>query len=253
MSWAERRRATILIIIGAVAFAFVVIILIATFYKAPTCTDGAQNGDEQGVDCGGSCAYRCAAQVASASVRFALPLSPFSGRTDIIAYIDNPNASLAAKKAPFTVKLYGPDGMLVASGTGAADLPPASVIPVFIPNLYTGSQPVARAFLTLDAGAQFYEYQDARTIPQATGWVNDGTADAPRIVATLANPSAKPLYDVKVVAAVFDAGTGNAVAASQTVVPSIPPGGTAQAVFTWNAPFAAAAVSVDVKPVIPLP
>src|SRR3989344_6201594 len=62
MSWAAGRRFIILCIVGAVVIAFLAAISIATFYKSPSCSDGKQNQDETGVDCGGSCAYLCKAK-----------------------------------------------------------------------------------------------------------------------------------------------------------------------------------------------
>ena len=31
----------------------------SVFYRAPTCNDRVQNGDEKGIDCGGSCKNLC--------------------------------------------------------------------------------------------------------------------------------------------------------------------------------------------------
>jgi hypothetical protein len=52
MSWAGNRR---LLIIAGVLFVIIVVlsvILILTLPKEPSCSDGLQNQDESGVDCG---------------------------------------------------------------------------------------------------------------------------------------------------------------------------------------------------------
>ena len=47
--------------------------------------------------------------------------------------------------------------------------------------------------------------------------------------------------------------TGNAIAASQTIVPAISAQGSGTATFTWNAPFPGVPASIEVVPIIPLP
>ncbi len=52
-------------------------------------------------------------------------------------------------------------------------------------------------------------------------------------------------------ATVFDA-QGNAIAATQTLLPEVPPQGRAEAVFVWNEPFAVPAGRIDIVPVVSL-
>lgn len=252
MSWAGRRKFLIVAIIGATLAAIVAVTLIATLYKAPTCTDNKQDGTEQGVDCGGPCTYLCSTQVTAASVKFVRPVSPTPGRTDVIAYIDNPNPSAAAKAAKFTISLYGPDGVLVAQQKDSTDLPPRSTTPIYVPDFFSGFQTVAHAFLTFDDGQpQWKTYQDTRDVPSVENYQLLNASTTPSITATISNSAPTPFFDVKVIATVFGA-DGNVVAASQTVIPQIKGQSTAVATFTWNAPFAQEVARVDITPLIPL-
>ena len=73
------------------------------------------------------CTYLCVAQVSPPSVQFVrAALAVRAGRTDVIAYVDNPNAGAAAKDASYRIDLYGADNVLVASEDGTTDLPPHS-------------------------------------------------------------------------------------------------------------------------------
>jgi hypothetical protein len=191
------------------------------------------------------------ADASAPTVDFVRQLSPAPGRTDVIAYVTNSNANAAAEAAAFTITLYGPDGILVASKQGTVDLPPGAVVPVYVPDFFSGYQQVARAFLTFDGGLRWQRYADTRVIPKAGSYSVANEATAPRITATLSNPSPSPLYNVKVIATAFGA-DGNAIGASQTVLPAIPANGESMAIFTWNAPFAAPIARVDILPVIPL-
>jgi hypothetical protein len=213
-----------------------------------------QNQAEQGIDCGGPCAYLCSFQVAQPVVRFAQPIASSLGRTDVIAYIDNSNPAAAAKGVGYQVTLYGSNHALIAQSSGTVDLAPGATVPVFIPGLFSGQQQATQAFLTLTpASINFFSAQKSSLIPEVGSPSLSGSVNNPRIQATLSNPSTEvPLTDVHVVATVFDA-SGNVITASATVIPSIPASGQATALFTWNAPFARPPARVDVIPLAPLP
>ena len=87
MSWAAKRRFIILLIVGIVIVAFAAVIGIATFYKAPSCTDGVQNQGEQGVDCSGPCPYLCTALEQAPTVVFTDALPSANGHTSVIASV----------------------------------------------------------------------------------------------------------------------------------------------------------------------
>ncbi|MBU6431623.1 hypothetical protein KGQ29_04640, partial [Patescibacteria group bacterium] len=61
-SWSQKRKSIYFLIFAAFLFSFIILPAYFIFYKAPTCFDGKQNGDEKGVDCGGSCVNLCRSQ-----------------------------------------------------------------------------------------------------------------------------------------------------------------------------------------------
>jgi hypothetical protein len=251
MSWAGRRKALIITIIALVVVAFLAVVTIAVVYKAPTCTDQKQNQDEEGVDCGGSCAYLCTAAQITPTVRFVRALSPVAGRYDVIAYIDNHNQASAAKGVRYTVELYDADHGKIASAMGTFDLPADTTVPIYLPNVYHGTAVVTQAFLTIDTDSyRWYTVKTKHLVPTVSNIVLSNTT-TPRITAVLANPTAYPLYNVTPIVVVFDA-DNNAVAASQTFIPQISAQGSAQALFAWNAPFAGTPVKVEILPITPL-
>lgn len=252
MSWALRRQLTILSGIAIVLLLVIGVPTYLTVHEAPSCSDNKQNNGEEGIDCGGSCSYVCSDSQAAPSVRFTRALSPAPGRTDVIAYIDNPNGSVAAKDLPYTVELYSASNAIIAKKQGRIDLPPAATVPIFASDLFSGSQEVARAFVTFETPQHlWYHYTDSRVVPTVKD-VSLEAGDMPRVTATALNPSAKALSNVTFIVVVFDA-DGNAIAASQTVAPSISPQGSTQLIFTWPAPFTGGVSRIQVLPVIPLP
>lgn len=216
--------------------------------KPPSCIDGKQNQSEEGIDCGGPCPYLCTMSQTPPSVRFVRPVSPLPGRTDVVAYIDNPNSTSAIHNAHYTIELYDANNAVVASKEGTVDLLPASTAAVFVPNFFSGSRTATHAFLTFDQSSMhWYQYRETRILPKVIDIVPT-EGDAPRVTATITNPSAETLTDVLLIATVFDA-DGNAMAASQTVAPTVPAQGDAPIIFTWPMPFPAPVSKVEIVPV----
>lgn len=250
MDWAHKREWTVIAVLAAFAIAVLAIISFAVFYHTPTCTDGKQDGNETGVDCGGSCSTVCSAQAQSASVRFARVLAQ-SGRQDLIAYIDNPNTDAYARNADLLVDIYRQDGHVLEKHA-YIPLLANSATPLFIPDIANAE--VQQAFVSFASGSPQWTKGTggSESMPKASNIVVGGTPNAPTVTAIVTNPTAYPENNVPFIASVF-AADGTIVAASQTVVPTIPPQGSAQAVFTWNEAFSEPYARVDIIPVLALP
>lgn len=254
MSWAARRRLFVSLIVGTLVTAFLAVVFIAAFYDAPSCSDGTQNQGEDGVDCGGPCAYLCTDQTLPPTVLFTKALASASGRTDVIASVENKNSNAAARNVPYRISLYGKDRLPIGEFSGVLDLPPGATVPVFLPGLSSGKQAVAGAFLEINPSAPqwFYVSSDPRTMPRVTNTTQSGSADAPRIDATLVNDSVTPLTNVRIIIFIRDV-KRDIIAASQTVVPLIRAQSSATATFTWNSAFAGLPAAIEVVPIISLP
>jgi len=254
MTWAGRRRLTIALIVGAIIVAFLAVVFISIFYKTPSCTDGIQNQSESGVDCGGPCAYLCTAQVQAPVVLFTKVLDNGSGRTDVIAMVQNKNANAAAKNVPYRVTLYSNKQVFIQQLNGTVDLPPNASVPVYITGVESGNQKVASAFLEIDASAPqwFTVAVDPRIVPTILNATRSGSANSPRVDAVIVNPSTVAMANVKLIALVKNIRAG-VIAVSQTVVPVVPAQGQSAAMFTWSNAFDGIPTSVEVIPVIPLP
>ena len=74
-----------------------------------TCFDGIKNGQEEEVDCGGSCEKSCPPKKPESK---ALSIKKFQiieggGKCDLVAIISNPNTVLGAQHVPYTFKWGG--------------------------------------------------------------------------------------------------------------------------------------------------
>ena len=188
------------------------------------------------------------------TVLFTKALQNGEGRTDVIAEVENKNIGVAAKSVPYRLTLYGSGQALIQQVTGAIDLPPGGRVPVFVAGIASGKQTVTGVFLDIASSAPqwFALAQAPRVIPQVGTPTPSGLGSAPRVEVLLMNPSTLRLSNVRAVILVRDA-SREVIAASQTVLPLLPPQGQAKATFTWNDPFRSAPASFEVVPIIPLP
>ena len=250
MDWAKRRQRLIEIILASVGVAIVAVVLIATLYKAPSCTDHKLNQGETGIDCGGPCPYLCSIDEVPPKVSFVRAVSPQQGRTDVVAYVYNPNSNAGVQAAKYTVELYDTNNQVIASKAGVVNLPPSTNVPIYIPNFYFGTKQVAEAFLNFDTSSLLWmrgTLQPAQ-LSQSNLQYQSAIVPAPKITATISNLTAYPLYNKTVVATVFGP-DGNAIAASQTVIPLLSAQGSAPVIFTWNQAFSAIPARVEILPV----
>ncbi len=256
MSWNARRKFIILFGICAVGMTLLALALVATLYQAPSCHDEKQNNDEAGIDCGGPCTVLCTALERAPRVLFTQALVKGDGRTDIIAEVENQNIAAGARQVPYTLTLYGFDQVLVRQMSGTLDLPPPpnAVASVYIPNIPTGNQKVIHAFLTIDPMAVTWVPMptDPRILPVVSNTTLLGTTTEPRVDAVVTNPGVTTLFDIPLVGMIRDA-AGQVIAASQTIITSLPAQGETTATFTWNTGFASVPASIEVLPVVPLP
>lgn len=249
MDWARRRQIIVIAVLAVAVLLLLAGVAFAAFYRVPTCFDRTQNQGEAGVDCGGPCNSLCTADATAPEVLFTRAIASQPGRLDAISYVRNPNAHAAASRVRGVVELYDAGQNLIAKQNVSFDLPPGRPIPVYLPGIAFTDTPVARAFLTIDqSSVKWFQTEASLELPKVTDIKTEASV-RPRITATLNNVTAYPIEGITMIAVVFD-GEDNAIAASRTVVPSLPPQGTAPMVFTWNVPFPGDAVRVEIVPLV---
>lgn len=251
LTWADKRRFYVIGGAALIGVALLTVFIISILYEAPSCLDQKQNQDEAGIDCGGSCAYLCPHEVQEPRVTFARTIENGSGRTDVIAYIENRNQNAEAKGARYTLEVFDEAGTILGTKEGVMDLPARSTVSLFVPGVYQGIGTAPRAFISF---AEDTRWRTARGAENAIAVTQADLVlgDKPRVNAILSNISPTTIYNKTVIATVFDQ-DGVAIAASQTVVREIRGLGTATAVFTWNQPFQGSAARVEVTSVPVLP
>ena len=83
--WAFWRRVQYGSAFLALCALIIVPVYLVYFVVEPTCTDGFMNGDERGVDCGGSCFLICAFDIAPPTIVWAESFNVLDGQYNVVA------------------------------------------------------------------------------------------------------------------------------------------------------------------------
>ena len=249
-AWASRRKLFIfvgtvlalLLLVGAPIFFF--------FEREPSCQDGVRNGDEAGVDCGGSCTRLCVAE--------ALPLI-LKGDPRIVSLTDasyavvvetqNPNPSASVYRGGYTLTIYGTDGLSnPVEVTGSTFVPRGSVFALYFgPYPYSGQRPSRATFVWHEDGFDWEKEVAVLPVLATENTVFNEAGDDPRLSATLVNQSSSSVSNIELVALIYGE-DGNITSASKTFVPRLDARGRTELVFTWPAAFAATSTAAEILP-----
>lgn len=236
--WAMRRKSIYLgvtfLLLGIVVFGF----FWKFWYKSPVCNDGIKNGDETGVDCGGSCSLICKDYAFSPIIRWdprIFEISP--GVWSVLVYVENPNTNAEATYLPYTFTLYDSNNQIVATRTSATILPKRKTVGIFEGpiNLPQDRRPRRAIF---EIGGSVVWQKDILPNPELEIRHSPLTRidSFPRIEAQVINRSIDDVKNLELVVSIFD-GRDNAIAASRTFIDKIAKNESRDVFFTWPKPF----------------
>ena len=228
-SWGVRRQ---LIVIGVFAvFAFLVLGgIIYYFQPEPTCFDNRQNQDEEGVDCGGSCAP-CSEKIHDLTILWSMAFSVREGSYDAAALLDNQNQFLGSKKLVYAFKLYDKDNILIAVRENSTFIGAGEKFIIFEPDFAIQNRIPARAVLELREVR--WEGAEPEALPIDLLSKDILLADAlPRLDVRIKNLSTNSIQNLEASAIVLDS-SGAVLGASRTRLDLLEGLAESHLIFTW--------------------
>ena len=204
--------------------------------KEPNCFDNVQNGDEAGVDCGGSCQFLCSFEAVDPTVIWSRAFKITDGVYSVAAYIENQNIN-SETWAPYVFKLYDSANSLIGEREGKIYIQKNKVIAVFEPNINTGGRIPNR--VSFEFTQKLNWNRNTKVYPNllVTQKVLSGENLRPRIDAIVQNTSLDTAENIELVAIVYD-NKENAIAVSRTFIDSLSKDQLSHISFTWPQPFA---------------
>jgi len=250
MTWGLRRQ---LFYIGVLMVFFLVLGFLVIFpyiNEIPSCTDNKQNGDETGIDCGGSCSKACSFQVDQISILWARTFEVIPGRYNAVAYLENHNKDAAIYKIKYKFRFADKNNIYIGKRDGETFIPPGGKFAIFEPGIGLGNSiPVFTTF-------EFTEMPVWSTVPkdklnQLKVLVSDIKLEnqntSPHLSATIKNDSFFTIPEVNVVALLYDE-KGNAVSASRTYLDVLAGEESKNVDFTWPEPIPGNVITKEIIP-----
>lgn len=202
--------------------------------KEPTCFDGELNGNETGIDCGGSCALVCKADTAPLNVIWSRAFKVADGYYNVMAYIENLNFDVQTE-IEYTFEVYDKENVLIDDRAGTAFITESGAVPIFEPGIRTSIREPARTFFRITNTPRWVTGGSVPDIKVESEKATN-TSDLPRVDAVIRNDEVYEVFDIEVAAIVYDR-NGNAMGASRTIVSRLAPRERKDIFFTWSAPF----------------
>ena len=251
MTWGLKRQIFYVIVLILFIAGFAFLILYPKFNKAPTCSDWKQNGEETGVDCGGSCVRACLAEQDDISVRWARAFQVIPGRYNAVAYITNHNKNVAVQKINYRFRFGDENNIYIGKRDGSTFIPPGGNFAIFEPAIGVGNSiPVYTTFEFTETPV--WLQVPVEKINQLKVLGSDielqGEDTAPRLSATVKNNSLFTIKNLGVVAILYEA-DGNTVSASRTYLEKLSPLEIKNITFTWPEPFDKPVVEKEILPI----
>ncbi len=228
------------------------IIVIPYLNKEPTCFDAEMNGDESGIDCGGSCQKVCTAEALKLITLWVQPFEVVSGKYNVMAYIENQNRESGIPMMKYEFKLYDDKNIFIGRQSGTTFITSNDRTAIFEAGIETGNRIPKRAtfeFQSVPTWIKINRDQKNALAVSAESKVLTNPLTSPKLEAEIVNKTLAEIKNFDVFAVLYDE-NDNVMTASKTVVDILPKNGRVGVVFTWPKPLSARPTRIDVFPQI---
>src|ERR1035437_2857393 len=106
MNWATKRKLQYLGGLFGLFLIALFIFLYPIIFQKPTCGDLKQNGDETGVDCGGSCPLMCKDKTSDPVVLWSRAFPVLGNTYNLVAFVENQNKNSGVVNMPYEFRIY---------------------------------------------------------------------------------------------------------------------------------------------------
>ena len=251
MTWATKRKLSYMLVVIAFIGATGFLIIYPKYYnQAPSCTDNTQNGNETGVDCGGSCLLACPAEVNAISILWSRSFRVLPGRYNAVAYINNQNKNTAIYQIKYRFRFADQNNVYIGKREGTTFIPPTGHSAIFEGAIDMGnSVPIYTTFEFTETPTWIQVPSDKvnqlKVFPSNIN-LQDATT-SPRLSATVKNNSLFTIPEVSFVAILYDE-SHNAISASRTFVDELKGEESANINFTWPEPIGGSTIATEIIP-----
>lgn len=236
--WASRRKTLYLIALALILAGASFALFWKYWYQEPTCFNNLKDGNETGIDCGGSCTKVCSNEAIAPIVKWDSRLfETLSGVWSVLVYVENPNPNTDASYVPYTFTIYDANSGILAERKGATILPRGKTVGIFEGSITIGNGKVPkRAVFEIGKNILWKKSENKNDDITVTHGPLLRMESEPRVEANVKNNNINEVKNIELVITIFD-GSDNAIAASRTFIENIKKGENTDVFFTWPKPF----------------
>lgn len=245
MSWSSKRQISYLAVLILAILIIVGLPIFFIAYNPPSCNDNKQNGDEAGVDCGGSCRRLCDFQRPNPVVLWTRIDRVVSGTYNAVAYVENTNLDVGVSKVSYSFRLYDATGILVSERRGVTSIPPNKSFTIFEGGISSGERLPVRVNFEFTSPFSWQPATNLATAIRISDKQLIEKSGLPRVEAVAENTSLAAISNLELVALVSDL-EDNVIAFSRTKIDFLDKGVSVPVVFTWPEKFSTTASKVDI-------
>ncbi len=247
--WSRRRKRIILTIILTLLVVLIGAPLFFLFYRVPSCNDLKQNGNETGIDCGGSCRLICPASSLPLVVRGDPQVLTVQENTfEAVVLVENPNVNGEIYRAQYTLRIYDNKSIIpVKVIEGTTYIPRGTMFAIFEgPFILEGSIVPDRITLEWHKESLIWQENNVPATELLVKEIKLSREDTtPRLDAIIENLSKQEVTNIDLVALISNE-SGNIFAASKTFIDKLSAGGQAPIIFTWPVALKDSALNIRV-------
>ena len=251
MKWALKRQIFYLGILAVFLLVFGFLIISPYINERPSCSDNRRNGDELGIDCGGSCSKVCSFEVDQISILWSRSFKVIPGRYNAVAYLENHNKNSAIKRIKYKFRFSDENNIYIGKREGETFIPPSGKFAIFEAGIGVGhSIPVYTSFEFTETPVWDKISQDK--LNQLKISVSDIKLEnqdtKPHLSASITNNSLFIVPEISVVALLYD-DRGNVVSTSSTYLDVLGREESKKINFTWPEPITENIVAKEIIPI----
>lgn len=251
MSWSLRHQILYVVLLFLFFSVLGLLLVYSSLNEVPTCSDFKQNGDETGVDCGGSCVRACVFQADPLSIIWSRVFIVVPGRYNALAYLENHNKNFAVEKIKYSFRFADKDNIYLGKREGVAFIPPGRTFAIFERGIEFGtSVPVYTTFTFTEMPNWLRVSNDLINQAQIlTGNINlENEITSPHLSVNLKNISLFSIPDINVIAILYD-DKHNAVSVSSSYLDKLSGEEEKIVDFTWPLPFSDKIINKEILPI----
>ncbi len=250
LTWSSKRKFIYLGVLLGLIVVFLIIFLWPYFNQEPTCFDQKQNGDESGIDCGGSCLISCSAENYKLVTLWSRAFPVTEGNYNLMAYVENQNRESGIAKINYEFRVYDEDNIFLARREGYTFITSNDRTAVFEGGIEAGNRKPSRVdftFTSVPIWVKINRDQRNALSVSVEDKVLSNVFESPKINANVVNNTLKNIKDLDIFVVLYDE-EDNVINVSKTFVQYLPKNSKYPIVFTWPEPLSKNPSRVDIFP-----